>query len=88
MLDCIPNMDIWDLIIGSPMVDCARYGSGGIKGILHREYGVGNGAIDRTPTPLAGDMGRLIKIQPWILGIIETVDETDEFPLTLDMLMR
>ena len=50
------------MIIGLPIVHCARDGNGGIKCILHKEYGARYGVVDGTPTPLADDMGGLIEI--------------------------
>jgi hypothetical protein len=51
-------------------MDCERDGKGGIKGMLHKEYGARYDATDGTPTPLAYDMGRLTEIPPWTLGIV------------------
>ena len=36
-------------------MDCTTYKKGGIKGMLHKENGVGYYAIDGTPTPLVDD---------------------------------
>lgn len=51
-------------------MDCVRDGKGGIKGMLHKEYGDGYGATNDTPTPLVDDIGRLIESPPWILGMV------------------
>ena len=49
------------MIIGWPIVDCERDGRV-IEGMLYKEYGVGYGAADGTPTPLTDDIGKLTKI--------------------------
>lgn len=67
---------------------CARDGSGGIEGMLHREYGIGNGVVDGTPTPLVDDTSGLTEISPLTLGMVMAGDETDEVSLTLGMPMR
>ena len=56
--------------------------------MLHKEHGAIYGVVDGTPTTLEDDMGRLTKIPPWKLGMVEIGDETDEVSLTIKMTMQ
>lgn len=64
-----------------------RDGEGGIKAILHKEYGVGYNAIDSIPTALADDIGGLTKTTPWTIGMVEAWDETYDVSLPIDMII-
>jgi hypothetical protein len=66
-------------------VDCEREGKGGIRGMIHEEYGVGYNVVDGTLAPLADDTRRLTESPPWTLGIVEAVDETNDISLPIDM---
>ena len=69
------------------MVNCARDGRGGIKGMLHKEYGARNSEVNSNATPLVDDTGKLTKSSPWTLWIVEVGDETNGVLLTVDMTM-
>ena len=69
-------------------MDYARDGKGGIEGMLHKEYGVGNGAVDGNLAPLVDDTRRLNEIPPWTLGMVEIGYEIDGVSMTIDMAIQ
>lgn len=69
-------------------MDFVSDGSGGIEEMLHREYGSRNISTYVTPTILVDNMEGATKIPSLRLGLVETGDEIDEVPLTLNMMME
>ena len=51
-------------------MDYARDGKGGIKCMLYNENGARYDTTNGTPAPLEDDIGELIEIPPWELGMV------------------